>query len=231
MTRHIPVLLLERSLLLPLVTLLVAGCATVYEGRLDPALFPRSSAQADGRLAAQIAVVADVAPTNVTYKLEWLEPKLVVPIGEIVTAATAAALSDEFGQIVVQRPNAETANEATRSVAHIIVVVPHVAQFALHDERETVLLPPPLFPAAVLSRQVRLVVDWQLLAADGRLLWAKRYDSGDVKLPYRTTAEREITHEQRSVRLAHGMAYKLMHQAAQDVRSWRVAERLRDRVL
>jgi hypothetical protein len=235
MTRRIHACLLVLRLALALGALLVAGCATpVYEGKLDPTLFLRSQAALDATANAQVAVIADASLKQFKYEHEKRgHPKLVIPVGQVVEAAACAALSDVFGRSVVQYPSSEAAAEVNRSVPHLTLVAPRPVRFELHDESMPLLLPVPyLFLMPVSTRQdVRLVVDLEVLDSDGRLLWSKRYDSGDITLPLKRTDDRDISHEYYFVHLAHEAAYTLMRQAAEDVWKWIEAERLRERVL
>jgi hypothetical protein len=233
-THRIPVYLFMPCLLLTLCALLAAGCATVYEGKLDPTLFLRSPASLDTTVDGQVVVLADVALTQFKYEREKRgRPKLVIPVGQVVEAAACAALSDVLGRSVVQYRSFEAATEANRSGPQLTLVAPRPVKFEVHDESVPLLLPIPyLFLMPISTRQdVRLVVDWQVLDSDGRLLWTKRYDSGDVKLPDRRTGDRDIKTEYYFTHLAHEAAYALMHKAAEDVRDWIEAERLRERVL
>jgi hypothetical protein len=210
-------------------TLLVAGCVTVYEGKLNPALFSRSEPSPDGRATAKVAVVADAASAQFKYERTRPAPRLVIPVGQIVAAASVAAMSDEFGQSVVSYPSVGIAAEATAAVGSLTLVTPGAANFELHEEYFVI----PFFAPIVLTtrQDVRLIVDWQVQDAAGRLLWNKRYDSGDVKLPPRTTADHGLPDGDLWLRLAHQVAYTLMRQAAADVCNWLEAERLRERVL
>ncbi|MBK7592713.1 MAG: hypothetical protein IPI40_03975 [Betaproteobacteria bacterium] len=234
MTHRIRAYLFVPLLLLTLSALLFAGCATVYEGKLDSTLFLRSPASLDTNVNAQIAVVADVALTQFKYEREKRgQPRLVIPVGQVVEAAACAAMSDVFGRSVVQYSSPEAAVEANRSTPQLTLVAPRPVTFELHDESVPFLLPIPyMFLMPISTRQdVRLIVDWQVLGSDGRLLWTKRYDSGDVTLPFKRTDDRDSKLEYYFVHLTHEAAYTLMHQAAQDVRKWFEAERLRERVL
>lgn len=234
MTQRRGVPLRVASALPILVALLIAGCATVYEGKLDPTLFRRSTMAGGTRVNAQIAIVADEALTHFQYQGKTRNgPGLTIPVGQIVEAAALAALSDEFGRSVARYPNPKAAIDANPSGEALILVVPRPEKFEIHDEYVPLLLPiPNLFLMPIPTRQdVRLTVDWQVLDSNGRLLWTKRYDSGDVKLPLSRTDDRDAKLEYYFVHLAHEAAYTLMRQAAQDVRNWIEAERLRERAL
>lgn len=222
--------LFRPRLLLTLSALLVAGCATVYEGKLDPTLFLRSPASVGTKLNGQVVLIADVALTQFKYERAKGLQKLVIPVGPIVEAAAVAALSDEFGRSVAQYPSPEAAIDANRSVTQLTLVVPRPVQFEHHDEYLPLITPWFVIPINV-RQDVRLIVDWQVLDANGKLRWTKRYDSGDVKLPFNRTDDRDIKPEHYFAHLAHEAAYTLMRQAAQDVRDWIESERLRERVL
>lgn len=225
-----------RCILLMLAASVIAGCISVREGKLDQALFPRSHASPDSGLSAQIAVVADAALTQFKFESSRrlsssLSYKLVIPIGQIVEAAAVAALADEFGNSVAKYPSSEAASEATRPVAPLTLVAPRPAQFELHNESLPLFVP---FIGAIpipTRQDVRLIVDWSVLDTDGRLLWTKRYDSGDIKLPFEQHDERDFQRENQYVRLAHPVAYRLMREAAHDLKVWVEAERLRERAL
>ena len=113
MTPRVGAALFAARLLLTLGALLIGGCATVYEGKLDPTLFLRSPTPVATKVNAQVAVIADVALTQFQYKREKGEPRLVIPIGQIVEAAAVAALSDEFGRTVVQYASSAAATGAS----------------------------------------------------------------------------------------------------------------------
>jgi hypothetical protein len=235
MTHWIDVRLFLPHLFLALAALLVAGCVTVHEGKLDQARFPRSQASANSGTNARIVVVPDVEQKQYTYeRKEGLSYtyRLVIPIGQIVEAAAIAALSDEFGRSIEQYRSFEAATEGNAPAALSIMIATRPVEFGLHDESFPLLI--PLFPVVVpipTRQDARLVVDWQVLDADRNVLWTRRYDSGDVKLTYGRPGDRDLTQGDLFVRLAHELAYTLMRQAAQDLRSWLEAERLRERVL
>jgi len=214
--------------------LLVAGCATpVHEARLDPGLFLRSPSSADTTVNAPIALVADAALAQFRYGHESRGlPTLVIPVGTIVEAATVAALSDEFGRSVMSYPSVDAATEANRPVALFAMIVPRPVRFEIHEESFPLWI--PFFPVVVpitTREDLRLIVDWQVLDSEGKPLWTKRYDSGDVKLIFGRPGDRDLKPEDFFVRLAHEVAYTLMREAARDVRHWIEAERLRERVL
>ena len=181
-----------------------------------------------------IAVVADVALTQFKYEREKRgQPKLWSFRLGTLSKRRPCCMSDVFGRSVVQYSSPEAAIEANRSTPQLTLVAPRPVKFELHDESVPFLLPIPyMFLMPISTRQdVRLIVDWQVLGSDGRLLWTKRYDSGDVTLPFKRTDDRDSKLEYYFVHLTHEAAYTLMHQAARDVRKWIEAERLRERVL
>ena len=235
MNHRIGMRMVVRCILLILAASVIVGCISVREGKLDEALFPRSGASADSGPSAPIAVVADAALTQFKFESSRrlsnsLSYKLVIPIGHIVEAAAVAALTDEFGDSVAEYPSSEAASEAARSVAPLTLVALRPAQFELHNE--SLPLPTPFMVIPISTRQgVRLIVDWSVLDTDGRLRWTKRYDSGDVKLPFEKHDERDFFKENPYVRLAHKVAYELMREAARDLRAWAESERLRERAL
>ncbi len=235
MSHRIRMRMLAHRVLLLLAASVIAGCISLREGKLDETLFPRYRASAGSALSAPIAVVADAALMQFKFESSRrlsnsLSYKLVVPIGQIVEAAAVAALVDEFGDSVAEYPSSEAASDATRSVAPLTLVAPRPAQFELHNE--SLPLPTPFLVIPIPTRQgVRLIVDWSVLDTDGRLRWTKRYDSGDVKLPFEKHDERDFYKENPYVRLAHHVAYGLMREAARDLRVWAESERLRERTL
>ncbi len=220
-------------LLLVVFVQLVAGCATVYEGKLDPALFRRTPATPSMSVNTHIALVADAALKQFRYEHEKHSHRFVIPVGQILEAAVVAALSDEFGQFILQFPSSEVAIEANASVGRLTLVNSRLAKFELHDEYFPLIVPVPILAIVPIpTRQdVRLIVDWQVRDADGRLLWSRRYDSGDFTLPSNRTDSRDANSEHYFVHMAHEVAYTLMRQAARDLRSWAEAERLQERVL
>jgi hypothetical protein len=230
-------LVIVPCMLLALVASLIAGCLPVREGKIDAALFVRSPASGDAKPNAQIAVVADAALTQSRYESperlsNRLSYKLVIPIGQIVEAATVAALADEFDSPIAKYPSFEAASKAAGPVAQLTLVAPRPAQFELHYESLPLVIPFPWGVVPMTTRDdVRLMVDWQVLDKDGGLMWTKRYDSGDVKLPFEKLDERDFYRESPYVRLAHQVAYKLMREAAHDLKAWFESERLRERVL
>jgi hypothetical protein len=234
MTRRSDAWLSMRRLWILLGAVLIAGCTMpVREGKLDPALFGRRSESVERRMNAQISIVTDEALAQFKYeRTKRGESTWVFPVGQIVEAATVAALTDELGHPIEIYRSPSAAAEASGSSAVAAMIVPSLVKFEFHDESFPLFI--PLVPMAIpitTREDVRLIVDWQVLAPDGTLLWTRRYDSGDVKLNYGRPGDRNLAAIDLYVRLIHEAAYALMREAARDTRNWIEAERLRERVL
>jgi hypothetical protein len=219
---------------LTLVALLVAGCAAWHEvGRLDPALFLRLPGPPERIVNAQIAIVSD--PASAQFMYEWTKGSLTIPVGAIVDAAAVAALADETGMPVVQYSSAQAATDGRASTVPMTMIIVRPARFEVHDESIPIVIP-YFFAVPLPTREsVRLIVDWQVLDATGSPLWTRRYDSGEAtytETPRERSTRLGQDREQRFyVQLAHQAAYRLMREAALDLRNWLEAERLRERVL
>lgn len=234
MTRRLALPQFAPRLLVAVTAALAAGCAVLHEGKLDPARFPRAPATVLAGAATEFAIVADAALAQAVYRPEGKgsgTPRITVPIGPIVEAAAIAALADEFGRTVAAYPSAETATAAHLSARALTLVAPRTPKLAMHDE--WIVVPTIIFAIPIPIRQdLRLTMDWQALTPDGKVLWTRHYDSGDVELDTALRYKaRDFDSNQLFVELAHEVAYQLTRQAAQDLRRWVETERLRERAL
>ncbi len=213
--------------------LFAGGCTTVYEGKLDATLFPRAESPRAPNPSARVALIAKEASPDFIYqyRLGARTVKLVIPIDEILAAATLAALADEFGQAAERYPSLDAVSAAARPASRLLLVAPERTKFELHDEYMFIALPyvAGWFP----SRQdLRLIVDWRVWDPAGDLLLSKSYDSGTIELSEEPMRYKDTgLTEERFVRLSHKAAYKLMRRAARDLRDWLQVERLRERAL
>jgi hypothetical protein len=216
-------------LLLAVVPLIAAGCAATYQGTVDPKLFLREPTFGGGAVAPRMALLADPTPMQFAVgRLKLAEPEFVIPVGTIVEAAATAAFADVLGRPLERLPAGETAMDASQSLPWLLAVRP--VKFELHDEFLPLPLPTTfLFLVPVPTRQdVRVVVDCEVLDSRRTLLWSKRFDSGDVKLPIGRTDDRDVQKAHYFVHMTHEAAYTIMHRAAIELRSWSETERRRE---
>jgi hypothetical protein len=197
--------------------LLVAGCATPGQERVDPALFPREAASVERGVTTPIVLLADAALTDYVLVREKWDMAPSVQIGRILEAAAIAALSDVLGTPV------ERATDPRPAVAPGRAVPPPVL-IALRPAGHEI-------PARSRTYGARLLLECQVLDAERSVLWSKRYDSGVVGLSVAQSNDSSQTADVQELRAVHRAAYAVMVEFAQDLRRWLEAERLRERVL
>lgn len=197
--------------------LLVAGCSTPGQERVDPALFPREAVSTDRAVTTSIVLLADAALTDYVLAREQWSLMPPVPIGRIVEAAAVVALSDALGKPVERTFDARLAVVLGGPVSSTVLI----ALGPIGHE----------IPARSRTFGARLLLECRVLATDRSVLWSKRYDSGVVGLSIAQLNDTSASLDVQELRAVHRAAYAVMVQVAEDLRRWLEAERLRERVL
>jgi hypothetical protein len=215
----------------PVLLAALAGCGTMLEGRVDPALFPRGSA-ATAPFPGRVDVLSNAASLQSTVTGERLydlaAARVQMPIGRIVHEAALAAFGQTFrgGAQVVDRLDSVP---ASRPAA---IVVLRATQFGYRDRLQYLI---PLGPLVLERSQLDLQLSLQLrlLDPDGVILWTQTYDSG-LRIwepPRGKIGEPLESRFEGLVRLTHETVWQLTSEAVRDVGEWLRNEWLRERQL
>ena len=207
--------------------LLVAGCAAPLQVGPDPAWFGRGEEPTTNKAAGRVALWVPpqvAAAENVSERPLGGDANLHVPVGRIVELAARQALGDVLDggvQAVASMP-APGAGQSATLVVDTIRCVDRV--------RVLWLLPMPILGVIGDSQiEVQLTFDLRLIDARGGTVWTRSYDSGTVV--WKRPPGRSESLPAGIVRLAHEAAWRLSQQAANDLREWLEAERVKPREL
>jgi hypothetical protein len=229
---------LALAMLAPLVAGALAGCAT-FEARLDPSLFGAPPKAAVELSPGAVRIVMPPDGSNLVVTTGGLRGfdanRVQLPAGEIITAAARLAFAHEFGGGVLVAPTARAdapdAPWPPTAAPWQVTVALGTIQFDFRDDFVYFL---PLGPLTIERRDltVRMALTVSVLDERGATTWSRSYDAGrelwkargGALFPTETPAEGVQ-------RLAHEQAYRLLARAAQDVRRFVEADRLRERVL
>ncbi len=193
-----------------LAAVLLVGCASTHEGKLDPRSFAQGSAARASKSIGRVSLVmspdlrdtVDLGESLIQSPIPYRHVQ--VPTGRIVEHALRTALDDAltFG---VQ--DAQSIPPPGNDLSAIVVV--KSVHFEYHDRLQYVLpIPLPGLPLVVVSEvEVRLAFDLQLLDARGHTVQVRTYESGrEVWMPKPRATEMA---EDGIVRLAHEAAWRL----------------------
>ena len=205
---------------------LAGGCASRREAGFSPALLPQTPATFESPTLGRVALLVPASVEAQVYEgTKWPANSVRIHAGRIVEEAMFAAMSDALSdrvQRISQPPAADSGFAATLSID---------AVRAEDDVRLLWLLPLP-FPFGISDHDysARVSFDLSLLDVQGRLVWARSYDSG-LEVYRRLLASSNEPVPDNLIRAIHQAAWRLAQQAITDLRNWLKAERNRPREL
>jgi hypothetical protein len=211
---------------------LLAGCGTLHEGRVDPALFHwPPAADAPPRLPGRVALVVPPAVAESTRTATDLgrgSPSVRLPVGRIVQAALLEALGAVFagGVAALEAPPAPGSGYTAAALLHGVD--------ADAQDRLTLFIPVPLGPLGLdlftrYEASVRLSFDLETFDAQGRSLGSRHHVAGPLRWERSAFTREAVVHG--VVRLVHEAAAQAALAAAQALRVQLEAEHIRARPL
>lgn len=224
------------ALLATLLASLLSGCGTInIQGTVDPGRLTVASPPPD-RAAAGVAILMspqDRSSTESGHPFgSGLKRVVTMPVGALVQTAVLAAFQADFAG-PVEPADPEGSSPVSPSLSVLKVSIGQLTYS--HGEDLVYFIPLGPLPLERIDRWVRLGFEAQVLDAQGRVTWSRRYDSGRVLVHPVRTGDRPWMwdHDIGSnvQRVAHEQAARLAQLAAHDLRAWFEADRQRERIL
>lgn len=195
------------GLILLIATVVVQGCATTVAYK--PEYIQQESVQPSGRIHGRALVYMDSSDATYTFKgtprsFNGGARTLIMPLGSMTQQIAKSAFGDFFSGGV------DIADSLTHIQDYRAVVQPRVYSFIYgYNSLKNLGL--------AITPDIELTLGVKLLDGAGHVVWDKSYNSGKVKA---ATYWATLKPEERINKVTHQQIYKLLRQAATDIRGY-----------